>query len=149
MALRTLCAVGVASALSLGVTPSGLARPKVAVHSASLRLVRMEEKAAPPAEKEAPPAPPPPPPPVEYSQSLPFLVKRKALTGYVGDVGFDPVGFSEILPMVRRSRRGVRQPARLPSSAEGQAAAPEASDGTTKLTRERRPARRTGCARRS
>ena len=49
-----------------------------------------EEEAAPPA-----------PPAVEYSESMPFLVKRKALSGYVGDVGCDPVGFSELLPMVR------------------------------------------------
>merc|ERR1719182_710201 len=61
------------------------------------------EDAAPaeaPAEEavEAPPAPPPPPA-VEYSESLPFLVKRPQLKGYVGDVGFDPIGFSEILPM--------------------------------------------------
>merc|ERR1719171_3204410 len=47
------------------------------------------------AEEEAPPAPPA----VEYSESLPFLVKRPQLKGYVGDVGFDPLGFSEILPM--------------------------------------------------
>merc|ERR1712228_632386 len=39
-------------------------------------------------------------PAVEYSESLPFLVKRKNLAGYVGDVGFDPLGFSEILPTV-------------------------------------------------
>lgn len=62
----------------------------------------MEEAAAAPAEEaveeEAEPAPPPPPA-VEYSLSMPFLVKRKALSGYVGDVGFDPVGFSEIMPM--------------------------------------------------
>merc|ERR1719182_614125 len=61
------------------------------------------EDAAPaeaPAEEavEAPPAPPPPPA-VEYAESLPFLVKRPQLKGYVGDVGFDPLGFSEILPM--------------------------------------------------
>merc|ERR1719311_1179788 len=46
-------------------------------------------------EKAAPPAPPA----VEYSESLPMLVKRQQLKGYVGDVGFDPVGFSEIFPM--------------------------------------------------
>ena len=40
-------------------------------------------------------------PSVEYSESLPMLVKRPQLKGYVGDVGFDPLGFSEILPMVR------------------------------------------------
>lgn len=114
MALRSLCvSVGVASALSLGVTPSGLARPKIAVHSDSLRLMRMEEAPAPVVEKAEAPAPPPPPPPVQYSQSMPFLVKRKTLDGYVGDIGFDPVGFSEILPMVRRSRREGRQPAHL------------------------------------
>merc|ERR1719160_5817 len=39
------------------------------------------------------------PPAVEYSESLPMLVKRQQLKGYVGDVGFDPVGFSEIFPM--------------------------------------------------
>lgn len=53
-----------------------------------MTAVRMDEAA------EAAPAP------VEYSESLPFLVKRPQLKGYVGDVGFDPVGFSEILPMV-------------------------------------------------
>merc|ERR1719454_2207962 len=47
------------------------------------------------AEEEAPPAPPA----VEYSESLPFLVKRPQLKGYIGDVGFDPLGFSEIMPM--------------------------------------------------
>jgi light-harvesting complex I chlorophyll a/b binding protein 1 len=41
----------------------------------------------------------PAPPGVEYAESLPFLVKRPQLNGYVGDVGFDPVGFSEIFPM--------------------------------------------------
>merc|ERR1719310_1880874 len=43
-------------------------------------------------EAEAPPGP-------VYSEALPFLLKRKQLEGYVGDVGFDPVGFSEIFPM--------------------------------------------------
>merc|ERR1712129_533891 len=33
------------------------------------------------------------------AESLPMLVKRPQLKGYVGDVGFDPLGFSEILPM--------------------------------------------------
>jgi hypothetical protein len=94
----------------------------------------MEE--APASAVEAKPAPPPPPPPVEYSQSMPFLVKRKALAGYVGDIGFDPVGFSEILPMVRRSRREGHPPARLRSAQEGQAALPEASSGATRLTPE-------------
>jgi len=73
-----------------------------ALAPARVALPRMEEA---PATKEAEEtateeeAAPPAPPAVEYSESLPFLVKRKALSGYVGDVGFDPVGFSEILPM--------------------------------------------------
>jgi len=66
--------------------------------SAALRQmasVRMEEATEEAVAEEAPPAPPA----VEYSESLPMLVKRPQLKGYVGDVGFDPVGFSEILPM--------------------------------------------------
>jgi len=39
------------------------------------------------------------PPAVEYAESLPMLVKRPQLKGYAGDVGFDPVGFSEIFSM--------------------------------------------------
>merc|ERR1719379_529563 len=41
-------------------------------------------------------------PAVIYSEALPFLVRRASLGPvgkYVGDVGFDPLGFSEILPM--------------------------------------------------
>ena len=52
-------------------------------------------------ETETAAAAPPAAPAVEYSESLPMLVKRPQLKGYVGDVGFDPLGFSEILPMVR------------------------------------------------
>jgi len=33
------------------------------------------------------------------SESLPFLVKPKNLKGWVGDVGFDPLGFSEYFDM--------------------------------------------------
>jgi len=103
--------LGLALGLAHGLAPQ-LARPKFAAHTDTLRFMRMAEATpaettpAAPAEgaaEEAAPAPPPPPPPTEYSQSLPFLVKRQALTGYVGDVGFDPLGFSEILPMVRRA----------------------------------------------
>merc|ERR1719352_276205 len=59
-----------------------------------LLMQETEEKAEVAAEAavEAPPA-------VEYAESLPFLVKRPQLKGYIGDVGFDPLGFSEILPM--------------------------------------------------
>lgn len=35
----------------------------------------------------------------EMSQSLPFLTKPKNLEGYVGDVGFDPLGFSNYFDM--------------------------------------------------
>uniref|UniRef100_A0A6S9U0F0 Uncharacterized protein n=1 Tax=Chrysotila carterae TaxID=13221 RepID=A0A6S9U0F0_CHRCT len=92
-ALTILSMLGAAEALTTGVV---LRAPKVR----TARLT-MQDAAAPAeaAEEEAVPPPPPPPPPVEYSQSMPFLVKRKALNGYVGDVGFDPLGFSEILPM--------------------------------------------------
>jgi len=72
-----------------------------------LASVRMED--APVATPEAPAeaaeeekAAPPAAPAVEYSESLPFLVRRASLgpTGkYVGDVGFDPLGFTEILPI--------------------------------------------------
>ena len=33
------------------------------------------------------------------SQSMPFLTKPKNLEGYVGDVGFDPLGFSDYFDM--------------------------------------------------
>merc|ERR1719229_773042 len=77
----------------------------VAPRAPALRVARlsMEEAATAPAEEaadEATEEPAPPAPPVNiYSESMPFLIKRPQLTGYVGDVGFDPVGFSEILPM--------------------------------------------------
>mmetsp|Transcript_17146 Transcript_17146/g.25983 ORF Transcript_17146/g.25983 Transcript_17146/m.25983 type:complete len:204 (+) Transcript_17146:62-673(+) len=35
----------------------------------------------------------------EMSKALPFLLKPKNLEGYVGDVGFDPLGFSEYFDM--------------------------------------------------
>jgi len=41
-------------------------------------------------------------PAVEYSESLPFLTRRASLGpkgALVGDVGFDPFGFSDLLPM--------------------------------------------------
>jgi light-harvesting complex I chlorophyll a/b binding protein 1 len=49
-------------------------------------------------EEEAPPAPPA----VEYSDALPFLTRRASLGpkgALVGDLGFDPVGFTEIFPL--------------------------------------------------
>merc|ERR1719310_1695450 len=44
----------------------------------------------------------PPPPAVEYSEAMPFLTRRESLGpkgALVGDVGFDPLGFSEIFPL--------------------------------------------------
>lgn len=35
----------------------------------------------------------------EKSESLPFLPKPENLSGYVGDVGFDPLRFSDFVPM--------------------------------------------------
>jgi hypothetical protein len=35
----------------------------------------------------------------EMSKSLPFLIRPKELQGYVGDVGFDPLNFSEYMDM--------------------------------------------------
>uniref|UniRef100_A0A7R9WNH4 Plastid light harvesting protein n=1 Tax=Craspedostauros australis TaxID=1486917 RepID=A0A7R9WNH4_9STRA len=35
----------------------------------------------------------------EMSKSLPFIVNPKNLKGYVGDVGFDPLGFSDYFDM--------------------------------------------------
>ena len=74
---------------------------KVAMRQAS--SLRMDETAAPAevAVEEVVEAAAPAPA-VEYAESLPFLVKRPQLKGFVGDVGFDPIGFSEILPMVGR-----------------------------------------------
>jgi len=60
-------------------------------------VVMAETETEAPAEKKAPAKPAAPA--VEYSESMPFLVKRPNLKGYVGDVGFDPFGFSDLLPM--------------------------------------------------
>jgi len=82
----------------VGFGPSTqLPRSAVALRRSALLMeaeapVKEEEATEAAAAEAAPPA-------VEYSESLPFLVKRPQLKGYVGDVGFDPLGFSEILPM--------------------------------------------------
>ena len=47
---------------------------------------------------------PPAPPAIEYSEALPMLTRRASLGpkgALVGDVGFDPLGFTEIFPLVR------------------------------------------------
>jgi len=73
-------------------------RSKVAVRSASLRMAEVEEKeaAADTAEAAAVPAA------AAMSEALPFLTRRESLGpagALVGDVGFDPLGFSEIFPL--------------------------------------------------
>ena len=79
-------------------------------------------------------------PAVEYSESLPFLVKRPQLKGYIGDVGFDPLGFSEILPMVRScsgspltpsSLRSLSRKPPLPLASRAAAAGTQMSLATT------------------
>merc|ERR1719502_2488785 len=72
--------------------------------AARLPAVRMEAEAPAeaPAEEAAAEEAPPAPPAVEYSEALPFLTRRASLGpvgAYVGDVGFDPLGFSEIFPL--------------------------------------------------
>jgi len=77
--------------------------PQAAVRLASVRMADAPETETAPEEtkEEAPPAPPPPPA-VEYSDALPFLTRRASLGpkgALVGDVGFDPLGFTEIFPL--------------------------------------------------
>merc|ERR1719247_3655645 len=72
--------------------------------AARLPAVRMEAEAPAeaPAEEAAAEEAPPPPPAVEYSDALPFLTRRASLGpkgALVGDVGFDPLGFTEIFPL--------------------------------------------------
>jgi len=62
-------------------------------------MAEVETETAPETTEEEAEAPPPA---VEYSESLPFLVRRASLGPngkYVGDVGFDPLGFTEIFPI--------------------------------------------------
>ena len=107
-----------------------LQRPQTAALS-----LRMEAPAPDKAEEavEAPPAPPPPP---EYSDALPFLTRRASLGpkgALVGDVGFDPLGFTEILPLVRAAATLSPAPARAGGSRRGQTQRsgnrPRGSDG--------------------
>merc|ERR1719199_2201414 len=92
--LSVLAAIlAVASGFSQGAVQ--LPRTKVAALSPVVMMAETETKEAPTAEETAEAAAPG----VEYSESLPMLVKRPQLKGYAGDVGFDPVGFSEIFSM--------------------------------------------------
>merc|ERR1719326_1947347 len=74
-------------------------RPVLRVSTACMETPAPEAPADE-AEAEAPPTPPPPV--VEYSEALPFLTRRASLGpkgALVGDVGFDPLGFTEIFPL--------------------------------------------------
>jgi len=76
-----------------------------AARAVSVRMAEAETEEE--AEVAAPPAPPAPPA-VEYSEALPFLTRRASLGpkgALVGDVGFDPLGFTEIFPLVRAACR--------------------------------------------
>jgi len=92
--LAAMCAV---AAGFNGAAP--MPRSKVAVRAANLRMAEgdtaVEEKAAA-TEAAAEPAGP------VMSEALPFLTRRESLGpvgALVGDVGFDPLGFSEIFPL--------------------------------------------------
>jgi hypothetical protein len=77
--------------------------PLAATRLAPLRM-EAEAPAEAPAEEAAAEEAPPAPPAVEYSDALPFLTRRASLGpkgALVGDVGFDPLGFTEIFPLVR------------------------------------------------
>jgi len=81
-------------------TTPALTLPPLSLRHAALRMEDASPATAPAEQTiEESEVAPSPPPAVEYSEALPFLVKRQALKGFVGDVGFDPIGFSEILPM--------------------------------------------------
>merc|ERR1719502_2270145 len=72
--------------------------------AARLPAVRMEAETPTeaPAEAAEEEAAAPAPPAVEYSDALPFLTRRASLGpkgALVGDVGFDPLGFTEIFPL--------------------------------------------------
>ena len=90
--------VAVANGFSHGAAPL----PRAAVRG--MPAVRMAEEAGVAEKAEETEAATEAAPAVEYAESLPMLVKRPQLKGYAGDVGFDPVGFSEIFPMVRAGR---------------------------------------------
>jgi light-harvesting complex I chlorophyll a/b binding protein 1 len=97
MLYKLLCFSALVGACS-GFAPAPVV-PRSAVmgqRAGAVFMQETEEKTDAAAEATAAP---PAPPSVEYAESLPFLVKRPQLKGYVGDVGFDPLGFSEILPM--------------------------------------------------
>eukprot|EP00316_Scyphosphaera_apsteinii_P009704 CAMPEP_0119309782 /NCGR_PEP_ID=MMETSP1333-20130426/16707_1 /TAXON_ID=418940 /ORGANISM="Scyphosphaera apsteinii, Strain RCC1455" /LENGTH=231 /DNA_ID=CAMNT_0007313811 /DNA_START=14 /DNA_END=709 /DNA_ORIENTATION=+ len=90
--------------MSVFATALGFSQGSVLPRYAMRQIAKMEAEApavVPPDDTALDDALPAPSmaPAIEYSESLPFLVKRKNLAGYVGDVGFDPLGFSDILPM--------------------------------------------------
>ena len=80
-----------------------LLAPRAVARMPQLSMAEAAPEAAP-AEADTEEAAPPPPPAPEYSEALPFLTRRASLGpkgALVGDVGFDPLGFTEILPIVR------------------------------------------------
>jgi len=91
--LSVLSAIlAVASGFTSGAPPLPRQLPARQLLSVSMAEPATKEKTEEATETAAAPA-------VEYSESLPMLVKRPQLKGYAGDVGFDPVGFSEIFSM--------------------------------------------------
>lgn len=95
------------SAEAFNAAPLRPALPAVA----RMTSVRMEAEAPVEAPVEEEVAAPPAAPVVEYSEALPFLTRRASLGpkgALVGDVGFDPLGFTEILPLVRRAAQPGR-----------------------------------------
>merc|ERR1719197_1132510 len=98
--MRIMALLGMLAAVEAFNSPAMMPQRAPALRAAS--SVRMEtpapEKEAEKTEEEAPPAPPA----VEYSEALPFLTRRASLGpkgALVGDVGFDPLGFTEIFPL--------------------------------------------------
>ena len=134
----TVCAALLAGADAFGAAPA-LRGSRMAVSASSIRMdegaAPAEAAAAEAGDEEAAPAPPPPPA-VEMSESLPFLVKRPQLKGYVGDVGFDPVGFSEIISMVSGA---ARTRSRTRAAVDGVGAPPE-REGDADAAAQRRDA---------
>merc|ERR1719197_261986 len=98
--MRIMALLGMLAAVEAFNSPAMMPQRAPALRAAS--SVRMEtpapEKEAETAAEEAEEAPPA----VEYSEALPFLTRRASLGpkgALIGDVGFDPLGFTEIFPL--------------------------------------------------
>mmetsp|Transcript_9934 Transcript_9934/g.16643 ORF Transcript_9934/g.16643 Transcript_9934/m.16643 type:complete len:247 (-) Transcript_9934:235-975(-) len=90
MLFRAVVVLAILCAISAFTVP-------VTRRASALRSLSMEGEAAPAAPAPAEPAAPatPPAPVVEFSRSLPFLIKPKNLDGMIGNAEFDPFGFCE------------------------------------------------------